>query len=189
LLPSLIPLLRKAAPGVALQVSAWRSETYQDVNAGRLDLALSAEEAAAALQSEVIFHLDFVCLVGSAQRIRNRRLTLKLYLRFPHVQVETLAGQQTLADRPLARLGAKRRVVLNLPFFVPAIYATAHSDLVLTVPRRLAEVAGRIKGIQFIEPPREIQAFPYFMAWHPRLATEPGHAWFRQQLRTAARAL
>jgi hypothetical protein len=40
------------------------------------------------------------------------------------------------------------------------------------VPRRLAEIAGRIKGIQFIEPPREIQDFPYFMAWHPRLATE-----------------
>jgi len=60
------------------------------------------------------------------------------------------------------------------------------------VPRRLAEIAGRIKGIkgiQFIEPRREIQDFPYFMAWHPRLASEPGHAWFRQQLRTVARTL
>jgi DNA-binding transcriptional LysR family regulator len=38
-----------------------------------------------------------------------------------------------------------------------------------------------------VEPPREIKAFPYFMAWHPRLTTEPAHAWFREQLRMAAR--
>jgi len=39
-------------------------------------------------------------------------------------------------DRPLAQLGVKRRVVLSLPFFVPAIFAIAQTDLILTVPRK-----------------------------------------------------
>jgi len=88
LLPSLVARLRKAAAHIKLEVSTWRTEAYEDVAAGRLDIALSAEEVPPALESEVILDLDFVCLVGSAQRMRSRRLTLKQYLQFPHALVE-----------------------------------------------------------------------------------------------------
>jgi len=189
LLPSLVARIRRAAANVIVEVSAWHTDAYQDVAAGRIDTALSAEEAPPTLESEVIFDLDFVCLVGSALRVRTRRVTLKQYLQFPHALVESLAGQQTLVDRPLAQLGAKRRVVLSLPFFVPAIFAITYTDLILTVPRRLAKITAGMAGVRTVEPPREIKAFPYFMAWHPRLTAEPAHAWFREQLRIAARAV
>jgi len=187
LLPSLAARIRRAAAHVKLEVSAWRTESYEDVVAGRIDTALSAEEAPPVLESEVILSLDFVCLVGSALRVRARRFTLKQYLQFPHALVETLAGQQTLVDRPLAQLGMKRRVVLSLPFFVPAIFAIAQTDLILTVPRKLAKITAGMAGVRVVESPREINAFPYFMAWHPRLSTEPAHRWFREQLRMVAR--
>jgi DNA-binding transcriptional LysR family regulator len=154
-----------------------------------LDVALSAEVAPPYLETEVIFHLDFVCLVGSALPLRARRLTLKQYLQLPHALVETWDGQQTLVDRPLAQLGLKRRVVLSTPFFVPAVFAIAHTDLILTVPRRLAMMTAANAGVRMIEPPREIEAFPYFMTWHPRVTSEPAHAWFRQLFRVAAKEI
>src|SRR5262249_14600719 len=121
----LIPNTRpwKAAVHARVEVSPWRTHAYEEVAAGRIDMALSAEEAPPALVSEVLFNLDFVCLVGSAQPIRSRRLTLKQYLELPHALVETLDGRQTLVDRPLAQLGVKRTVALSLPFFVPAMFA------------------------------------------------------------------
>ena len=186
LLPSLMGRVRVTAPGVEVEVSPWGIQAYQDVATGRIDAALSAEEAPPALETEVLFNMDFVCLVGSAQRVRTRRLTLKQYLQLPHALVKTLEGQQTPVDRTLARLGAKRRVALSLPFFLPAIFAIAHTDLILTVPRKLAKVASNIAGVRLLEPPREIKVFPYFMVWHPRLTNEPAHAWFREQLREAA---
>ncbi|HWC16530.1 MAG TPA: LysR family transcriptional regulator [Terriglobales bacterium] len=189
LLPPLVARIREAAPHVKLEVSAWRTQAYEDVVAGRIDTALSAEEVSPALQSEIIFNLDFVCVVGSALRMRTRRFTLKQYLQLPHALVETLAGQQTLVDRPLAQLGVKRGVVLTIPFFVPAIYAIAHSDLVLTIPRKLAKIIRGISGVKVVEPPRELEAFPYFMAWHSRLTGEPAHSWFREQIRQAVRKL
>ena len=76
-----------------------------------------------------LFDLDFVCLVGSAQPVRARRFTLKQYLHFSHALVETLEGQQTFPDRARAQLGAKRRVALSLPFFIPALFTTAQTDL------------------------------------------------------------
>ena len=142
-----------------------------------------------ALESEKLFNLDFVCLVGAALRFHARRLTLKQYLKFPHVLIEVREGQQPLVDRALAQLGAKRRVALTLPFFVPAIFAIARSDLMLTVPRKLAQIVAPMVGARIVEPPREIKCFPYFMAWHPRLTTEPAHVWFRDQLRSAARTI
>jgi len=110
-------------------------------------------------------------------------------LELPHALVETLDGQQTLVDRPLAQLGLKRRVGLSIPFFVPAIFAIASTDLVLTVLRRLVQKTASMVGVHVAEPPREIKGFPYFMVWHPRLTAEPAHAWFREHLRTAARAI
>jgi len=189
LLPALLERVRKAAPHATLEISAWRTRAYEDVVAGRIDLALSAEAVPPTLESEVIFNLDFVCLVGSTQPVRKRRFTLKQYLQLPHALVETLGGQQTMVDRPLAQLGVKRRVALRLPFFLPAIFAIAKTDLVLTVPRKLAKITGPIAGLRVVEPPREIKAFPYFMAWHSRLNTEPAHAWLRDQVRIAARSL
>ena len=45
-------------------------------------------------RSEVIFTLDFVCLVGTALQVSTRRLTLTQYLQFPRALVKTFAGQQ-----------------------------------------------------------------------------------------------
>ena len=186
LLPALLARVRKAAPHARLEVSAWNTKAYEDVIAGRIDLALSAEAVPPILESELIFDLDFVCLVGSAQAVRTRRFTLKQYLQLPHAVVETLDGQQTMVDRPLAQLGVKRRVALRLPFFLPAIFAIAKTDLVLTMPRTLTKITAPIAGLHVVEPPREIKAFPYFMAWHSRLSSEPAHEWFRDQLRIVA---
>ena len=187
LIPPLIKSMRNEAPDVRVEVSQWQDRAYDAVLAGRLDAAFSAEHPTSGLQSEVLFDVDFVCMMGTAQRVHPRRLTLAQYLQLPHVVGETWAGQQTPVDRPLAQFGAKRRVVLSVPFFAAAMFAVAKTDLVLTVPRKLTTIVRAIEGVRVVEPPREIKPFSYFMTWHPRLNEEPAHAWFRDQVRVAAR--
>jgi DNA-binding transcriptional LysR family regulator len=189
LVPPLIRRIRTEAPGVRLEVSEWEERVYDALIAGKLDAALSAEHPPSGLESEVLFQVDFVCVVGAAQKVRPRRFTLAQYLNLPHVAVETWAGQQTPVDRPLAQFGAKRHVVVSVSFFSAAIFAVANTDLVVTVPRRLTKIVRPLEGVRLVEPPREIKAFPYFMVWHPRLNQEPAHAWFREQVRVAARTI
>jgi DNA-binding transcriptional LysR family regulator len=188
ILPALMDQIRAIAPNVRIEASAWNNQRYEEVAAGRLDAALSAEAAPRFLETEVLGNFDFVCLVGSAQRVRCRRLTLKQYLQLPHVLIDTWDGRQTLVDRPLAQLGVKRPVALSMPFFVPAVFAIAHTDLILTVPRELAAITAAVAGVRMIEAPREIAAFPYFMTWHSRVGNEAAHVWFRQLLRAAAQS-
>jgi len=189
LLPKLIEELRKEAPHSELVLSAVGPQTFDDVAAGRIDLHLCAEEGPPALESEAIFNLDFVCLVGARQPVRTRRFTLKQYLRLPHVMILTGDGHQAMVDRPLAALGERRRAAIRIPFFIPAVFSIAQTDLVLTVPRTLARITAPIAGLRMIEPPRELKPFPYFMSWHPRLTNEAAHAWLREQIRATARSI
>jgi DNA-binding transcriptional LysR family regulator len=189
LIPPLIRRIRIDAPNVRLEVSQWQERAYEAVTAGSLDAAFSAEHPPSSLQSEVLFEVGFVCVVGAAQRVHPPRLTLTQYVQLPHIVVETWAGQQTPVDRPLAQFGAKRRVVLSVPFFAAAMFAVANTDLVLTVPRILTKIVRPLQGVRLVEPPREIKPFPYFMTWHLRLNEEPAHAWFREQVRLVARTI
>src|ERR1700761_5696709 len=84
-LPSLLARVRKAAAHIKLEVSAAGADTYEDVSAGRMNMFLCPEEAPPSLESEMLFTLDFVCLVGAALPVRALRLTLKKYLEFQHV--------------------------------------------------------------------------------------------------------
>jgi DNA-binding transcriptional LysR family regulator len=189
LLPYLLQRLREEAPHTELVLSAVGPQTFDDVSAGRLDLNLCAEGVPPELESEMIFNLDFVCLIGSAQPVKTSRLTLKQYLQLPHAMILTGDGHQAMVDRPLAALGVKRRIALKMPFFIPAVFAIAKTDLVLTVPRTLAKIAAPKAGLRIINPPRELKPFPYFMSWHSRLTNEPAHAWLREQVRAVARSV
>src|SRR5215467_2806100 len=55
LLPTLLERLRAEAPSIYLDVSAWQSRTYDDVVAGRLDVALSAEAVPGSLEADVLY--------------------------------------------------------------------------------------------------------------------------------------
>ena len=189
LLPALASRMRTYAPNMTLEVVAWHDRVYDDIESGRIDVALSPISVPASLQGEVLFEEDFVCVLGSQRKRPASRLTLKQYLDAPHAVVNVLAGQQTLVDRPLAELGLRRRVALMVPFFVPATVAILDTDLILTIPRRLAQSFQTMRELSIVKPPAAIRSFPYLMVWHPRLTGDFAQAWFREQVRVIARPM
>ena len=182
LLPALTQRIRTAAPDMTLEIVAWHDRSFEDVEAGKIDLVLSPLAAPSPLETETLFKEDFVCLLGADHEFRSRRFTLKQYLELSHVVVGVL-------DRPLADLGLRRRVALSVPFLVAAVAAVAGSDLVLTLPRKLAKAVAAMANVRSVEPPPEIKSFQYFMVWHPRLTAEPAQVWFREQSRIVAKAI
>ena len=189
LLPALARRMRTYAPNMTLEVVGWHDRVYDDIESGRIDVALTPIPVPASLEGEVLFEEDFVCVLGSQRKQPASRLTLKQYLDAPHAIVNVLAGQQTLVDRPLAELGLRRRVALIVPFFVPATLAILDTDLILTIPRRLAQSFQTMRELSIVKPPAAIRSFPYLMVWHPRLTGDLAQAWFREQVRVIARPM
>src|ERR1700689_4205946 len=110
LLPDLMRRVACAAPRSRLEVVPWNDARFEDVEAGRLDLVLDVASAPAGLNSEVLFADVFACVVAAGHPVRARRFTLHQYLKYRHVVVDVLSGQQTSVDQPLAVLGLKRQV-------------------------------------------------------------------------------
>src|SRR5258708_5108916 len=64
------------------------------------------------------------------------------------------------------------------------VQAVANTDMVLTVPRRLALAFAQSGSVRWMAAPPEIRGFNYDMMWHQRLDDDPAHGWFREQVRS-----
>ena len=141
------------------------------------------------IHCETIFSDVFACVVATRHPLNVRTVSLAQYLKYRHVVVATIGGQQPLVDRPLGDLSKRREVGLTLPFFSPAIPAVANTDMVLTVPRRLALAFTQSGSVRWMGAPPEIRGFNYDMMWHQRLDDDPAHGWFREQVRSLGKQM
>lgn len=183
-------LCRKSAPGVRVEVIAWTQDSYRYVEMGRCDVALgvgSVPTLPKGLKVEVLYQEHFVCLMSADTKFKSKRFSLDEYLRRPHAVVATAEGRQTMIDRPLADLGKARNVVFQSPYFMPTALNIVGTDLIFTVPMRVALELSKLANFRQVLPPREIGDFPYTMVWHPRLGGDSGHAWFRDQIRATVK--
>jgi hypothetical protein len=112
------------------------------------------------------------------------RLSLKQYLAASHIVVATYAGVQTIPDKHLAAVGAKRRSSIRVPYFGVALQCFPGAELVLTVTDGMRSVIEGNRELRAVKAPQELHAFHFLMAWHPRLDTDPPHVWLREAMRS-----
>lgn len=187
ILPLLMKKLTSLAPLLQVEITQWGERSFEELISGKVDLVFSPLAAPPPLQMELLMDERFACLISETHPFRGQGFTLKQYLSYGHVAIETQANQQTLVDRPLAESGLRRQIVLRLPFFIPGILALGGTELVLTSPWRLAKAMLPHYKLRMLKAPAEIPDFRYFMMWHPRLHGEPLHSWFREIVRLVIR--
>jgi DNA-binding transcriptional LysR family regulator len=115
----------------------------------------------------------------------RRRLTLRRFVRLPHVLMSPTGTGPSPVDDRLAAQGLRRRIALRIRYFLAAPMVVASSDLVLTAPRRLCEVFARHFDLELHEPPVELQPFAVDMLWHQRVDADPAHRWLRERVLAA----
>ena len=132
---------------------------YEALEKGRLDLVLNADHDTS-LNKEVIFEVDFVCVVSRKSKF-ERAITLKQYLAVQHVAVDIIGGVQTHPDKRLAAIGEKRRCPLVVAQHTVAMRVAAVTDMMATVPRRMALLEAPKKVTKILEAPAAIGSFRY----------------------------
>jgi DNA-binding transcriptional LysR family regulator len=183
LMPGLMRRLGAQAPSVEILVRPLPSDLTEALEEERIDLALSPyPEPRAALAAQKLFDERFVCVLRRnhpALRRRARRLNLETFTSLPHVQIAPRGARGGAVDDWLARHGKTRHVTLRVADFLVAPLVVAETDLLLTVPSRVARVFARSHGLALLEPPGEFPRFSIWQIWHQRRRQEPAHAWLR----------
>lgn len=79
----------------------------------------------------------------------------------------------------LFKLNLKRRVVMSMPNFLAAALVLANTNLIATLPERIAKICALILNLHISPLPFEMIGFSVDMLWHIKNNRDRGHVWLR----------
>lgn len=187
LLAALAGKLRSAAP--AVQIRSHRAPSvFEPPSAHALaesyELAIGFFPDALTLKpgmhSELLWEENNVCIASAKHPAIRGRLTLRQYAEAAHVAVFYKATGAGIIDTLLAQKGHVRRTTVTVPHFTSVPFIVAGSDLIATVPERLARRFKQQLRLQVLPAPLAIPPFRLTMLWHERFTSDPAHRWLRE---------
>lgn len=166
-----------------------RLKLAEQLATGEIDLALITPQAMPeSLKARLLYRESFLCVMRRDHPAATaRRFDLDAFCALDHVLVSPSGGGFVGAvDETLAALGRSRRVAVSVISFLMVPALVAASDLICTVPARLA---ARWDGtLAVLKPPCDVAGFEVHMGWHPRSHADPALVWLREQLLAEAQA-
>ncbi|MBE7942181.1 MULTISPECIES: LysR family transcriptional regulator [Ramlibacter] len=201
LVPGLVDILQREAPGVAVRVLPLTTRDPRPMlDDGEVDLAVGyfpavlADLTAQAQQGGVapfdherLYEGEYVCVMRAGNPLARGPLTLARYCAAQHMLVSFSGRPYGFVDEALASLGQKRHIMLTVNQFFTAGLVVASSDLLTVLPRHFVRVTGMqdqlvLRELPFTVPPVHVDAL-----WHRRQAQRSDHAWLRLAMGRAAR--
>lgn len=185
--PALVTNLASVAPLLDLEFPQPVGDNVDLVVNGKVDLAIGVfTDLPVGLFRRAFDEEDFVCIVRRGHSKLSTALTLEGFAAMSHVTVLVTGRGETPVDVALGQLGFRRRVALRVPHFLAAATIVADSDLILSLPRRLARRLAAWLPIEVLEMPFPVSTFTPAIIWHERRQDDPAHRWLRQQVVAAA---
>jgi DNA-binding transcriptional LysR family regulator len=180
--------LERVAPQISCHVSSWNDNTLHHLENGVLDLALYVDaDLPADFHSRDLFVDQYALIVRHGHPLDGRiykKLAdfLQEVSEFSQVVTSYPKGRGFAVDNVLQRLGHDgAHVAFTTPYFSNAPSLVAHSDYVMLLPKRMAQLFARHWPISVIEIPSQQESFQYRMIWHERAHRDQGLKWLREQ--------
>ncbi len=184
-LPLLMERLAAQAPAVTLSTVR---DTAVDLKSalvqGQIDLAIGLlPQLRGGFHQRELFAQRYVCLLRREHpllRSPRRPLTIEAFAAAEHLGVVAAGTGHFKVDQMLERHGIRRNVRLTVPHFVAIGHILAVTDLIATVPERLAQRLCEPFGLAIAEHPARLPQAPIKVFWHARMHQDAGNAWLRQ---------
>lgn len=186
----IIPRLREKAPKAVLEVLPFGPSVLPDLESGALDCCFWAGPLPnSPWIGKPLFSERLVGLISEAhplaEKARQGRLSLDDYLAYPHIVVSMKDPFRSQIDSALDEVGRTRLVSVSTHSFAASITSLLTSDLIATLPSRLAETSLHT-GLLSFEIPLRVPDFTYSLIWHSRTDTDLAMVWFRELVSTLA---
>jgi len=191
-LPPLVAQLRRAAPLAELDVLQVPMDALtEQLASGKVDAAIgNLPLGAEKLSSRLLFREHYVCLAARHHpAARARRLTLAQFLAARHVLVTSPFFAHQHVEDSLRAQGVQRSIALRIPHFTVLPELIAHSDLMATLPLRVARVFESYGGLRAMPLPVSVPEFEVRVYVHAYQAAQPAVQWFAGQIESALRGL
>ncbi|MFO0660863.1 MAG: LysR family transcriptional regulator [Polyangiaceae bacterium] len=186
IMPQLIPVLQREAPGVEVRCRYFADDIDRAIQAREVDVGFGTRfrELPGVLEQK-LFDDHLVCVVRKGHPV-GKSIDLERFLSLDHVLVAPRGMPGSPIDSALESLGVRRRVVLTLPHFLPAMMTVAKTDLVVSMPGRFALGMTELFDVQVMPLPLDVAPFRFVLAFAESVRDDPAQRWFRSKVAKAA---
>lgn len=197
LISKVLKRLRASAPGINLairRVSGVFELPSQELASGALDMAIgpfpqSPHHSTGVIVSAPLYVDGLACVAREKHPTIKRTLSQAQFLAASHVVVYYPPGGVGIVDQLLIQRGGQRRkVAMEVPHFITAVFTAGQTDLVATVNSRVGNHLRRVAGVRVLPFPFESPKMNYSLYWHGRQTADPAHTWLREVIVEAAKS-
>ena len=181
-LPAICEALHESAPRVKLLIEPLPVEDIEEaLRSSRLDFAIgNLPSLLPRTRHALLFEEAYVCMTRKRKGLpAGETLSLDQFLSASHVQVRSLEHSHHALDDALRAQGVGRNIALALPHFVAVPGVLAVTDLLATLPERLAHILNRDNAFRIYALPVELPKAAVTMHWHEHFHEDEGIAWMR----------
>jgi DNA-binding transcriptional LysR family regulator len=193
LMPSLIAHVRRLAPAVQFMVQPPElARVRHDLEEGGVDLLVAfIRNAPPGLRYKPLLRQPMRVIASASHPEVQGRLTLAQYVKHPHVfyALGRTAGStlEAVVDAALERAGMVRTIGARVSSTLVSPGLVAQSDLLATLPERIARHFSAVWPLQVLKPPLVLEDVTHSIFWHERTHHSPAHRWLRTQFEVVAR--
>ena len=193
ILPELTQLIYQSAPGVDIHVKRTESSfPLAQLENGSLDVVLgftSVLNPPTHLNCEHLFMDRMACVVRQNHPGIKDAPSLADYLETSHMLISRTGDKAGVIDQKLAESGVERRINCIVPHFLSAPLIVAQTDMILSLPYRLATAFQKLVPLNIWPVPVSLPDYNLAMIWHPLWEKDPAHGWLREQISSIGRKI
>lgn len=182
----LMNLLDEEAPLVKLNTISLQGEfPKKELESGDADIAIAGyfQEVPENYYLQKIGKDGHVVVLRKNHPYLKTNQTLDDYMNCSHIKIEVPLQTTSHVDALLAEKKLTRHIVGRFNNFLSPLVAVAQTNVLLTIPKKLALSYQNISSVEITDFPLKNSMIETKMVWHARNHADPFHQWIRKNLK------
>ncbi|KEQ52332.1 LysR family transcriptional regulator [Sphingobium chlorophenolicum] len=184
MLPRLYATLEETAPQVRVTgVNLRHGPLVEELESGSIDIAFGGfPTLSAGIKTQTLFREEYVCVMQQSHPALTHGLDLEAFRQCRHIIVTAHQFNhvhEQVEARLLELLPPESIRFTTENFLVSAVIAE-ETDVILTIPSRLARWFANRGGLTIFPVPIELPSIEVKQYWHERYDKDPGNIWLRR---------
>jgi LysR family transcriptional activator of mexEF-oprN operon len=188
--PKLLAMGCEEAPGIRFRFhSTDERQLLDEIDSDTIDLGIGIGTFPGGQvhhKQRLLVTDSYLCMFNADKVGLKPPISLKNYVRLPHVLTSLRKGERGVVDDALEKIGLSRKVALTTPRFVAVPFLVAGAPVVTTMHARLARIFASELGLALSRVPVELPEVSISMLWHASYDNDPGHQWLRKAILSAS---
>lgn len=184
ILPRFVDWLDKVAPRIRIRIRPEPSSLLKgELRDGTVDLALDYFVLQdTSYRNKCVLTETLLSLSRRDHPDVAEKLSLETFLAQKHVALAPRTSAMPMIDLALSKRGLQRQIAVTVPHFLSMPVMVQSSDMICTLPRRMAHLYADHFRLKSHAVPIRIPQFPLYLIWHKSADLDTSHQWFRNHL-------